>query len=259
MDIPLEIDESTKTLERTLGIPIEYFVMPYNACDPDVLDYLQHDGAIWGRDAGETGLNPANFTDTFQTNYDTWGPSYDLLHFAQGPCARTADGGVPVQWDTEPSAFSPECRAYVLSQFLTEVVASRGWGVRVFHGFQTDSGAFQSISQADYEAHLDLVKAKVDAGSSGSRDRGSLFAIAGPERNALCLGSWKAARSTSRGPATSAEDRHERHVRRSDCRFLRSACARSTTGRGASMAKKIGPGRFLVNADPLLGDVVLGQ
>src|SRR5207248_2547066 len=63
INFALEVDQSTKAFETNLGMSIEYFVMPFDACDPATIAYLKKKGYLGAR-CGDPGPNLANFTDS---------------------------------------------------------------------------------------------------------------------------------------------------------------------------------------------------
>ena len=62
-------------------------------------------------------------------DYDVWGPAYSA--YGRGP---VCNGVVP--YETPPAQTPAACRAHVLAQLVEDALAKKGWGMRVFHGFE---------------------------------------------------------------------------------------------------------------------------
>ena len=56
---------------------------------------------------------------------------------------------------------------YVLNHYVDEAFSTKGWSVREVHGIDPDDkamGGWEMVPIANYQAHLDYVKTKVDSG-----------------------------------------------------------------------------------------------
>jgi peptidoglycan/xylan/chitin deacetylase (PgdA/CDA1 family) len=154
-DFAQEIDAAGALLAAH-GIAPDFFVFPYDACDPTGLAWLSRRGYLGARCGGHD-ITPPSFTDSFHIDADVWGPAYSA--YGKAPvCA----GVVP--FETPPAQTSAACRAHVLRQLVDDAVARGGWANRVFHGFEGDPGVWEALPLADYTAHLDEVKARAGAG-----------------------------------------------------------------------------------------------
>ncbi|HEX3694884.1 MAG TPA: polysaccharide deacetylase family protein [Polyangia bacterium] len=157
-DFMTEIDNSTTTLKTKLGIPIQFFIFPYDVCDPAAiarLKSLNYLGARCGTDVPTT--NTANFPDTFKLNFDVWGPAYST-YITDPRCA-----GV-VQYMSTPAMSPVACRQLILQKLVDDTIAAKGWGIREVHGFVGDPDVWEALPPDEYMAHLDYVKMKMDAG-----------------------------------------------------------------------------------------------
>jgi len=137
----------------------------------------------------------------------------------------------------------------------------KGWGNREFHGFDPDDikdGAFQPITVADYTAHLDFLKMKVDMGQ---------LWVEGPTR----VVRYRFARERCAPPTLDGARLHF-PAPSADCQryatpltFLVSTTdgsdptLRVQQGADTLPAKKLSPGHFAVDADPTKGDATLSR
>jgi peptidoglycan/xylan/chitin deacetylase (PgdA/CDA1 family) len=157
-DFTTEIDSSTTTLKNKLGIPMDFFIFPYDVCDPAAvarLKTLNYLGARCG--TGVPTTNTATFPDSFKLNFDVWGPAYST-YITDPKCA-----GV-VQYVTTPDMAPAACRTLILQKLVDDSIAQKGWGIREVHGFVGDPMVWEALPLDEYKAHLDYVKAKMDAG-----------------------------------------------------------------------------------------------
>jgi peptidoglycan/xylan/chitin deacetylase (PgdA/CDA1 family) len=247
-DFAQEIDHAAAVCAAH-GIGRDFFIFPYDVCDPAAVARLRQLGYLGAR-CGAPEVNGPDFPDSFAIGYDVWGPAYS--HHAGGPACQ---GVKP--FETPPRETPAACRAQVLSALLDAAVAQRGWATREFHGFEGDAKAWEPIAPADYAAHLDDVAARVRAGAlwvAGPiavlkyrwaraqcplpqvRGRALLFAAPSPEcrRHATVL-SYRLSVSAGGDPAA----------------------LRVVQGQAVRPARKLGPGRFVVDADPTAGDAVI--
>jgi peptidoglycan/xylan/chitin deacetylase (PgdA/CDA1 family) len=134
-DLSIEIDQATNVLAANIpDQKLEYFIFPFDSFTQAMVDHL---GAIGytGARAGQKGVTPADFSDPLREDFDVY--------------------------NDENSIYYP---AYpdVLKAYVDDAIGQRGWAIRELHGVNDMS--WEPIPTADYEAHLDYVKAKVDAG-----------------------------------------------------------------------------------------------
>jgi len=247
-DFAQQIDGAAELLQAN-GIAPDFFIFPYDVCDPGAVAWLGKRGYLGARCGGHL-VNAPDFTNSFAIDYDIWGPAYSTYGKA-----AVCQGVVP--FETPPPQTPPACRAHVLRQLVDDAIAQRGWTVRVFHGFEGDPGVWEAVPIGDYTMHLDDVKARAEAGA---------LWVAGP--TPVLRYRW--ARQLCPAPV----------VERNTLRFPppSPACARHATAvtylvsivdgsdppvltavqSGVSRpARKLGPGIFAVDADPTGGNAVL--
>jgi hypothetical protein len=250
-DLALEIDRSSEVLASSAGGPIEFFVFPFDTCGPDALGRLKQRGYLGAR-CGARGVSDARLADGFAVRFDSWGPSFSAYGNA-GPCRGLVMRDANVAPDSLPVA----CRSYVLDQYVDDAIAGHGWALRALTGFTDERGVFQPISLADYTAHLDQVRRKVDAGQLWVE--GPSVVLRYRFARQTCPMPTVVDGRTLRFPEPSAECR--RHATAvsylvsttsADLPSLQASQAGSVT-----MARKTAPGRFVVDADPTRGDVTL--
>ncbi|HVJ21570.1 MAG TPA: polysaccharide deacetylase family protein [Polyangiaceae bacterium] len=131
-NVDQELNQATMTLNASLaGQNTSYYIFPYDAFNDGLIAQLDALGYVGAR-AGERGLNPADFADPMRNMFDVWGATA----YAMGPAG--------------------------LQEYVDEAITSGGWANREFHAVGTE--AWEPVPTADYTAHLDYVKSKVDAG-----------------------------------------------------------------------------------------------
>lgn len=150
------IDQAKTALEANLDdYRVATFIFPYDAFNDSLVNHLRSSGHLGAR-AGDRGLNEASFSDPFRLRFDVYGPGYSVYIGADGtPCSGYSEGN---DWD----ATSSECRFYVLNNYVDEVIAASGYGIRELHS--VDGEAWEPVPILEYESHLDYVKTKVDSG-----------------------------------------------------------------------------------------------
>ncbi len=135
-DLSIEIDQATNVLAANIpDQKLQYFIFPYDSFSQPMIDHL---GAIGygGARAGGKGVTPANFTDPLREDFDVY--------------------------NDENSIYYPQF-SDVLTAYVDDAISKGGWAIRELHGI--DDQSWEPIPTADYEAHLDYVKSKVDDGS----------------------------------------------------------------------------------------------
>ena len=134
-DLAVQIDQATSVLAANLpDQKLEYFIFPYDRFTQPMIDRLATVGYTGAR-AGTKGVNPANFPDPLRGDFDVY------------------NGENSIYYPTFPD---------VLKAYVDDAITKGGWAIREFHGVQDAS--WETVPTADYEAHLDYIKAKVDAG-----------------------------------------------------------------------------------------------
>lgn len=246
-DFTREIDQAGALLAAH-GVRGDFFVFPYDACDPGGLAWLGQRGYLGAR-CGSHAITQSDFTDSFHVDGDVWGPAYSA--YGRDPACQ----GV-VQYETPPAQTPPACRAHVLRAILDDAVAKRGWANRVFHGFEDDPNAWEALPLADYTAHLDEVKGRAEAGQ---------LWVAGPatvlryrwarERCALPAVEGGVLRFA---PPTPACARVATAVSYLVSTVDGSDSALEVRQAGAVLpAHRLGPGRYAIDADPTRGAAVV--
>jgi peptidoglycan/xylan/chitin deacetylase (PgdA/CDA1 family) len=248
-DYATQVDKATETLQAMLGIKVQYFIFPYDVCGAGGLARLKETGYLGARCGGDAhGVNDASFTDPFANKFDIWGPSYSV-YGKGGPCAGA--GG------EEPTAAPAACRVYVLNHYVDEAIRLKGWANRELHGFSGDPGVWQQMPLADYQAHLDYVAEKQNAGQlwvAGPtpviRYRFAREACAKPTLDGGVL-KFGAPTPECQKYATTLSYL----VSTSDGSDPASLSAHQ--GGVTLPSRKLGPGKFAVDADPSKGDATL--
>jgi peptidoglycan/xylan/chitin deacetylase (PgdA/CDA1 family) len=134
-DLSIEIDQATNVLAANIpDQKLEYFIFPFDSFTQDMVDRL---GAIGytGARAGLKGVTPLDFTDPLREDFDVYNDENSIYYPA-----------------------NPD----VLSAYVDDAISKKGWAIRELHGINDMS--WEPIPTADYEAHLDYVKSKVDSG-----------------------------------------------------------------------------------------------
>ena len=129
-DFTIELDGSTRLIEQNTGVRPLFFIHPYDAYTQTVLDYLKNNLGYIGSRAGTGSLNASSFTNFMNLNF--------------------------YGFDNSAGAISS------LRSSVDEVIAAGGYLMREFHGINDPS--YAAISIANYTAHLDYVKTKMDNG-----------------------------------------------------------------------------------------------
>jgi peptidoglycan/xylan/chitin deacetylase (PgdA/CDA1 family) len=164
VDFATEIGRAATALQAVTGRAPEFFIFPYDVCDPAAVAYLQRAGYLSAR-CGTPGVNEAAFGDPFAVRFDVFGPSYSRA-FGSSACAATSAGAAPVQYVTPPAAYTSACRRDVLDGYVDEAIAAGGWAVRELHGLDpADPEGWETVALSDYRAHLDHVVEKIAAGA----------------------------------------------------------------------------------------------
>ena len=131
-DFPLELDQSTQAIQTNTGIRPIFFIHPYDAFTPTILNYLKNNLGYIGSRAGTPGnINSSDFTNYMNLDWGTY--------------------------DGTPAALLS------LNSTLDETIRIGGFSVHEFHGI--DDASFGPITRANYTAHLDYVKSKIADGS----------------------------------------------------------------------------------------------
>ncbi len=153
VDLMEQIDEAHALLtEHLTDFVPSFFIFPYDAFNDDLLDRLRGLNYLGAR-AGSRGLNAANFSDPFAIRFDVYGPGYSVYVDAEGtPCEGTSAGD---NWSDTPQV----CRAYVMNQYVLDLISEGGYGIRELHSLENE--AWEPIPTAEYEAHLDFLVQRV--------------------------------------------------------------------------------------------------
>ncbi len=134
-DLTIEIDQATNVLAANVpDQKLEYFIFPYDSFSQPMIDHLGTVGYTGAR-AGSKGVTAANFTDPLREDFDVY--------------------------NDENSIYYPQ-NSDVLTAYVDAAIAQGGWAIRELHGIADQS--WEPIPLADYQAHLDYIKGKQDAG-----------------------------------------------------------------------------------------------
>lgn len=257
VDFATEIDRAAAALTAVTRVGQDFFIFPYDVCDPAAVAHLKARGYLAAR-CGELGTNTSLFFDPFAVAFDVFGPSYSR-YFRAAACARTATGAAPVQYVTTPAEYSADCRRFVLDQYVDDAVRAKGWGVRELHGLDpVDKAGWETVPLVDYRAHLDHLVAKVAAGALWVE--GPTTVVKYRLARERCALPTAVAPATLRFASPSAE-----------CRRVATLLSyRVVTVDGTDPAwtsvrqggrelpvKRLSPGHYVVDADPTNGDAVL--
>ncbi len=250
IDFLQEIDVAGAVMLQRLGAPPDFFIFPFDVCDPAAIARLQKQGYLGAR-CGESGINPAAAGDDFAIRFDVFGPAYSI--YFDAPACK----GVK-QYETPPEQTSAACRAHVLDHYVEDAITQRGWAVRELHGFDDDGGSFEPVPVTEYAAHLDHVLVKVRAGQ---------LWVEGPTR----VLKYRSARASCPLPVATERGTFTFATPSAACRrsatlltYLVSttdgtdpAALTSEQAGSRTPARKLARGRFAVDADPTRGPVVL--
>jgi len=225
-NLSVEVDQATNVLAANIpDQKLEYFIFPFDSFSQPMIDHLGEIGYVGAR-AGKKGVNTPEFADPLRESFDVY--------------------------NDENSIYYPQF-SDVLKAYVDDAIAKGGWAIREFHGIADMS--WEPVPTADYEAHLDYVKSKVDEGAlwvdtpsvvtrySLSRKNCGLpitlgGAVGFPSPSAECV-----AHATPLSVIITTDT---------------DAATLSATQAGHAVpAKKLGPMRFLVDIDPSAGGVII--
>jgi peptidoglycan/xylan/chitin deacetylase (PgdA/CDA1 family) len=225
-DLSVQIDQATQVLAQNLPEQkVQYFIFPYDSFTQPMIDHLAQVGYTGAR-AGTKGVNPPNFPDPLRGDFDVYNDENSIYY----------------------PAFSDVLKAYV-----DDAISKGGWAIREFHGVQDAS--WETVPTADYEAHLDYIKEKSDAGDLWvdtpsavghyrfARQFCGMPAVDGaqltfPEPSAQC---------TANATALSVIVQTE----------VDAQTLTATQGSQSLPTQRLAEKRFLIEMDPTLGRVVL--
>jgi peptidoglycan/xylan/chitin deacetylase (PgdA/CDA1 family) len=127
----LELDTSTKQIQRNTGVRPRFFIHPYDASTTTITNYLKNKlGYLGARSGTQSVGNKSNFTNFMNLNYYV----YD------GTAAALTS----------------------LNSAVNSAIAAGGYTIREFHGIA--DGSWNAMTVGNYTDHLDFVKTKMDAG-----------------------------------------------------------------------------------------------
>ena len=135
-DLSIEIDQATNVLAANVpDQKLQYFIFPYDSFSQPMIDHLGQIGYTGAR-AGAKGVTAADFPDALREDFDVYNDENSIYY--------------PASSD-------------VLTAYVDAAISQGGWAIRELHGIADMS--WEPIPVADYQAHLDYVKSKVDDGS----------------------------------------------------------------------------------------------
>lgn len=226
VDLSKQIDMATSTLAANLtGQKIEYFIFPFDKFTDAQVEHLGTVGYTGAR-AGTKGVNPPNFPDPMRGEFDVY--------------------------NGENSIYYPEF-SDVMKAYVDDAIAKGGWAIREFHG--VGDGSWEAVPTPDYEAHLDYIKDKKDAGElwvdTPSRVQHYRFA-----RDSCAMPKVEGA-VLSYGVPTEQCKANAIPLSFVITTELDTPVLNAVQGGKTLPSKRLGEKRFLVDADPTLGRVVL--
>jgi peptidoglycan/xylan/chitin deacetylase (PgdA/CDA1 family) len=224
--LALEMDQANQVLNDNLvGQHTSFFIFPYDSFDDAAVEHLSTLGYLGAR-AGKKGVNSADFPDGMRVMFDVWGGE-NSIYDGQGD---------------------------ILKIYVDLAIAQGGWSVREFHGIADTT--FFAMNLDDYRAHLDYVKSKVDSGELWVDTPSTVLR-------------YRFSRQYCGTPSASG---YQLSFEAPSCDCARYATPLSvivTTAVDAPSAvaaqagkmlqtKKLGPNRFVVDAEPLGGPIAVG-
>lgn len=139
-----EINEAY-TLFQDNHLEINYFAFPQDQSNDTMLGYLKDQDYIGAR-GGTHDINAADMVADGE-GLAPFKANFDCFNFNQ----KESHGYDCSRYSSNP-----------LQQYLDATIADGGWGVRELHGIDTSSWGY--VTPAQYETHLDVLEARVDAG-----------------------------------------------------------------------------------------------
>jgi len=259
VDFATEIAKAHTVLDTNLGKKDEFFIFPYDVCDPAAVTFLRGQGYAGAR-CGARGVNAPAEHDPFAVDFDVYGPSFSY-DFGQGACATTSAGTPAVQWSTVPADYTQACRRFVLDDHVDQAARTGGWAVRELHGLDpVDPRAWEAVSVSDYAAHLDHLVAKVAAGElwvEGPTLVNRYQLARNPATCALPTVSASAPSTLHFAPPTASCARVATTL---TYKISAAGATLTATQAGAAIAVRMATaGHWLLDADPTKGDVVLSR
>jgi peptidoglycan/xylan/chitin deacetylase (PgdA/CDA1 family) len=128
-DLGLELGTSTQLIEQNTGSRPRFFIHPYDVHNETIHAYLKNIGYLGARAGTQAAVNAPNFSDFFHLNFYVYEPGFTLAQLNTG---------------------------------LLAAIAAGGYSVQELHGIQDDSWGM--VTTANYRAHLNLVKDKMNSG-----------------------------------------------------------------------------------------------
>ncbi len=260
VDYAKEIGQAGSTL-KSKGFATDFFIFPYDVCDPVAVAKLKADGYLGAR-CGTLGTNTGDFPDPFKINFDVFGASYSQ-YFGKAACAKTSKGATPVQYETTPQDYSDTCRQYILNHYVDDIIAAKGYGERELHGMDpvdTTNGGWETVSIPDYRVHLDYIVAKAKAGALWVEGPTPVIKYRFARETKTCALPKVTGGSTLHFEAPSADCQKYGTVlsyKVSTADGSDPADLKVKQGSALLPAKRVSAGHFVVDADPTKGDAVL--
>jgi peptidoglycan/xylan/chitin deacetylase (PgdA/CDA1 family) len=164
---PKEIDQANDILQMKLPGQGTFFIFPYDSYDEPALAHLLSLGFLGARAGTKGGApNASDSLDDFHLTYDVYGPGFSRYRQG-GPCA--AAGVAALQLWNQPydaggqhyTEIPIECREYVLSAYVDEILATGGWGIREMHGIDE---LWEPMTPDEYDTHLAYLATRVASG-----------------------------------------------------------------------------------------------
>ncbi len=141
-----DVIDSKATLEQNIsGCSVTFFVFPYDNYNDSALNQLRNNGYLGARAGIEPKLDRG--VNTVFTGFDPFRSNFDAFCLTESASIYTAAVG----------------NANTLQAYLDDAVSKGGWALQEMH--EVGSGTLWGyIRVPEYEAHMDYVQSKVEAG-----------------------------------------------------------------------------------------------
>jgi peptidoglycan/xylan/chitin deacetylase (PgdA/CDA1 family) len=224
--LSLEIDQANQVLDANLKDQhTSFFIFPYDSFDDAAVEHLGSLGYLGAR-AGKKGVNMPDFPDSLRVKFDVWGGT-DSIYNGEGDILRI---------------------------YVDLAISEGGWSVREFHGIADLS--YNPMTVADYRAHLDYLRSKVDAGELWVDTPSAIVRYRFARQ--YC-GSPSASTYLLSFPTPSADC--VRYATPLSVIFATTEDPRSVVAKQGDQVlftTKLGPKRFLVEVNPAAGPLAVG-
>jgi hypothetical protein len=226
-----QLDVASRALDQNLvNQHTSFFIFPYDSFNDAVVAHVGRLGYLGAR-AGRRGVNDASFSDGLRVMFDVY----------QRP---TSEEKYSIYW-SQPD---------IMKYYVDLAISYQGWAVREFHGVA--DATFEPVPLADYQAHLDYVKSKQEAGNLWVDTPSAILRY---HFSRIYCGAPRVSGHTLVPAQPSCECGYYSTPLSVIVTTTTDAPSALGAQDGAMMAtKKLGPSRFLVEVNPLGGPVTVG-